>query len=52
MKSIEMLIFARVQGFLHGSYSIGASLGPLIAGTMISVGKTPWYYWFYVLVSL
>ncbi|KAI0171420.1 major facilitator superfamily domain-containing protein [Pestalotiopsis sp. NC0098] len=38
-----------VQGFLHGSYSIGASLGPLIAGTMISVGKTPWYYWFYVL---
>ncbi|KAM0808898.1 putative MFS transporter [Seiridium cardinale] len=38
-----------VQGFLHGSYSIGASLGPFIAGTMISVGKTPWYHWFYVL---
>ncbi|KAF3014045.1 hypothetical protein E8E14_011430 [Neopestalotiopsis sp. 37M] len=40
-----------VQGFLHGSYSIGASLGPLIAGTMISVGKTPWWYWFYVLTA-
>lgn len=40
-----------VQGFLHGSYSVGASLGPFIAGTMISAAKTPWWYFYYVLVG-
>lgn len=39
-----------VQGFLHGSYSAGAAIGPLIAGTMLSVGNNPWYEWYYVLV--
>ncbi|KAI1760325.1 MFS general substrate transporter [Hypoxylon sp. FL1150] len=38
-----------VQGFLHGSYSTGAALGPFLAGTMLSVGHTPWYAWYYVL---
>ncbi|KAI6093666.1 MFS general substrate transporter [Hypoxylon rubiginosum] len=38
-----------VQGFLHGSYSTGAALGPFLAGTMLSVGHTTWYTWYYVL---
>ncbi|KAI4867826.1 MFS general substrate transporter [Hypoxylon rubiginosum] len=40
-----------VQGFLHGSYSTGAALGPFLAGTMLSVGHTPWYAWYYVLLG-
>ncbi|KAI1779855.1 MFS general substrate transporter [Hypoxylon cercidicola] len=39
-----------VQGFLHGSYSAGAALGPFLAGTMLSVGY-PWYAWYYVLLG-
>ncbi|OTB06714.1 hypothetical protein M426DRAFT_72182 [Hypoxylon sp. CI-4A] len=35
-----------VQGFLHGSYSAGAALGPFLAGTMLSVGHAPWYAWY------
>ncbi|KAI1842249.1 hypothetical protein JX265_006876 [Neoarthrinium moseri] len=38
-----------IQGFLHGSYSVGASLGPFMAGTMLSVGGKPWWSWYYVL---
>ncbi|KAI2629870.1 MFS general substrate transporter [Hypoxylon sp. NC1633] len=41
-----------VQGFLHGSYSTGAGLGPFIAGSMLSVGDMPWYSWYYVLLGL
>lgn len=40
-----------VQGFLHGSYSTGAAIGPFLAGTMLSVGHTPWYAWYYVLLG-
>jgi fucose permease len=40
-----------VSGFLHGSYSVGAALGPFLAGSMLSKGNYPWYYWYYVLVS-
>ncbi|KAI1466707.1 MFS general substrate transporter [Daldinia caldariorum] len=40
-----------VQGFLHGSYSAGAALGPFLAGTMLSVGSMPWYAWYYVLLG-
>lgn len=39
-----------VQGFLHGSYSAGASLGPFLAGSIVSLGDRPWYYWYYALV--
>ncbi|KAH9908278.1 major facilitator superfamily domain-containing protein [Xylariomycetidae sp. FL2044] len=41
-----------VQGILHSGLSIGASLGPVLAGTMIEVGKNPWYSWYYVLTPL
>ncbi|KAI1134517.1 MFS general substrate transporter [Hypoxylon sp. FL0543] len=40
-----------VQGFLHGSYSAGAAIGPFLAGTMLSVGHAPWYSWYYVLLG-
>lgn len=40
-----------VQGLLHGSFSIGAGLGPFLAETMFSVGKTPWWTWYYVLLG-
>lgn len=41
-----------VQGLLHGSFSIGAGLGPLISGTMFSVAKAPWWTWYYVLLLI
>lgn len=41
-----------VQGLLHGSFSIGAGLGPLISGTMFSVAKAPWWTWYYVLLAV
>lgn len=40
-----------VQGLLHGSFSIGAGLGPFLAETMFSVGNLPWWMWYYVLLG-
>lgn len=40
-----------VQGLLHGSFSLGAGLGPFLAGTMFSVGEAPWWFWYYVLLG-
>jgi fucose permease len=39
-----------VSGFLHGSFSVGAATGPLLADALIVPGKRPWYTWYYVLV--
>jgi fucose permease len=36
-----------VSGLLHGSFSVGAAVGPLLA-TMLAGNK--WFYWYYVLV--
>lgn len=41
-----------VQGLLHGSFSVGAGLGPLISGTMFSVAKAPWWDWYYLLLAI
>ncbi|KAI1334318.1 major facilitator superfamily domain-containing protein [Xylariaceae sp. FL0016] len=41
-----------VQGVLHSGLSVGASLGPILAGTVIEVGQKPWYSWYYVLTAL
>ncbi|KAH8648674.1 major facilitator superfamily domain-containing protein [Xylariales sp. PMI_506] len=38
-----------IQGFLHASYSVGASLGPVMVGTMISVAHIDWNVWYGVL---
>lgn len=40
-----------VSGLLHGSFSVGAAAGPLLASTMMTAGHRPWYEWYYVLVS-
>lgn len=37
-----------VSGFLHGSFSVGAAIGPLLANL---IAKRQWYYWYYILVS-
>lgn len=40
-----------VQGLLHGSFSVGAGLGPFLAGTLFSVYGRPWWEWYYVLLG-
>lgn len=40
-----------VQGLLHGSFSVGAGLGPFLAGTLFSVYGRPWWEWYYVLLA-
>jgi fucose permease len=44
----------KVQGFLQSCYSLGATLGPLIATSMIAPekGGRPWYEFFYIMVQL
>lgn len=42
-----------VQGLLHGSFSVGAGLGPFLAGTMFSVWEWPWWTWYnFLLVAV
>jgi len=41
-----------MSGMLHGSFSTGAAIGPFLAGTLMATRHTPWYYWYYILVSL
>ncbi|GMM33789.1 Bsc6 protein [Saccharomycopsis crataegensis] len=38
-------------GFFHGSYGIGATIGPLVATVMLEAGIM-WYYFFLVLVGV
>lgn len=40
-----------VQGLLHGSFSVGAGLGPFLAGTLFSVYGAAWWVWYYVLLG-
>lgn len=40
-----------VSGFLHGSFSVGAAVGPFLANVMLSDGHRQWYEWYFVLVS-
>ncbi len=39
-------------GLLHGAYGLGATIGPLIATSMVVKGELPWYYFFYVMIGL
>lgn len=39
------------SGVLQGSFSVGAAVGPFLAGTVLPAWNKPWYDWFYVLVS-
>lgn len=40
-----------IQGLLHGSFSVGAGLGPFLAGTIFTVAKAPWWAWYYFLLG-
>jgi fucose permease len=40
----------KVQGFLQAFYSLGATISPLVATSMITKGNLPWYNWYYVMV--
>lgn len=44
----------RVQGCLQAFYSLGATLGPLIATSIVAPekGGRPWYQFFYLMVGL
>jgi len=41
----------QVSGFLQASYSLGATVSPLIATTMFTKGGLPWYSFYYIMVS-
>ncbi|KAH8677271.1 major facilitator superfamily transporter [Xylariales sp. PMI_506] len=38
-------------GFMHGMYGLGATIAPLIATAMVTK-PLPWYYFFYIMISL
>ena len=40
-----------ISGLLHGSFSVGASLGPFLASAMLANAHRPWYTWYYFLVT-
>ena len=40
-----------ILGFLHGAYGLGATLGPLIATTMVTKGHLGWYTFYYIMVG-
>jgi fucose permease len=40
-----------ISGMLHGSFSVGAAVGPFLAGALMIKGLRPWYEWYYILVS-
>lgn len=41
-----------ILGFLHGAYGLGATIGPLIATTMVTHGQLPWYTFYYLMIGL
>ncbi|KAK7549382.1 major facilitator superfamily domain-containing protein [Phyllosticta citricarpa] len=40
-----------VLGVLHGFYSLGATLSPLLATSMVVSAKLPWYQFYYVMIG-
>jgi hypothetical protein len=38
-----------ISGLLHGSFSVGAAIGPVLANLLAEI---KWYYWYYLLVCL
>ncbi|CAI6301836.1 unnamed protein product [Periconia digitata] len=41
----------RVSGFLHGSYSVGASAGPFIVSAMMANG-VEWWIWYWIMTGV
>jgi len=40
-----------LMGLLHGSYGLGATIGPLVSTAMVTKGGLQWFTWYYVMVS-
>ncbi|GAB1210780.1 hypothetical protein APSETT445_009578 [Aspergillus pseudonomiae] len=38
-------------GLLHGLYGVGAVLSPLVATSLITEAKVPWYYFYYIMIG-
>ncbi|KAF4442816.1 MFS transporter [Fusarium austroafricanum] len=38
-----------ISGLLHGAYSLGAAIGPPLAGTVVGPLGQPWYIWYRVM---
>ncbi|MBE7182506.1 MAG: MFS transporter, partial [Terriglobus roseus] len=41
----------RIQGFLHAFYSLGGTISPLIATSMINKSGLPWYAFYYMMAA-
>ena len=41
-----------LMGFLHGSNSLGATLSPLIATSLVAKAYLPWYNFYYIMLGL
>lgn len=41
----------RISGLLHGSFSVGAAVGPAVASAIMDGGRRPWWLWYWILVS-
>ncbi|KAH7024587.1 major facilitator superfamily domain-containing protein [Microdochium trichocladiopsis] len=41
-----------VSGLLHGSFSAGAGLGPLLGGLVMVQGGLEWFVWYYILAGV
>ncbi|KXJ86075.1 major facilitator superfamily domain-containing protein [Microdochium bolleyi] len=41
-----------VSGLLHGSFSVGAGLGPVLGGLLMEEGGWEWWAWYYALAGV
>ncbi|KAB8237178.1 putative MFS transporter [Aspergillus alliaceus] len=41
----------QLLGLLHGLYGVGAVLSPLVATSLITEAKVPWYYFYYIMIG-
>ncbi|KAK8086142.1 Bypass of stop codon protein 6 [Apiospora phragmitis] len=39
-------------GFLHGSYGLGATIGPLVSTALVVKAGLPWYAYFYLMIGM
>jgi fucose permease len=41
-----------VSGLLHGSFSVGAGLGPIMAAQLLEQTSAQWFHWYYLLAAI
>jgi fucose permease len=39
-----------ISGLLHGSFSVGAGVGPVLISALLSGGHRYWYHWYFLMV--